>query len=245
MTILEVCIDTPAAIAVAALGGADRIEVCAALALGGLTPSSGLVAAAVASGVPVMAMIRPRPGGFDYDDAALAVMADDIDRVAALGVAGIVVGALAGAALDAGALEMLIARARAAGGRRGRAVQTTLHRAIDLCADPLAAVEQAVALGFDHVLSSGGAPTAVEGADMLRAMRRIAAGRCAIVAGAGVTPDNVRALVATTGVAAVHASCTVARAADAAAAALGFGSGEARIDLDRVFALKSRLVAAL
>ena len=77
--------------------------------------------------------------------------------------------------------------------------------------------------------------------DVLAAMQRTAAGRCTIVAGAGISPENVRALVAATGVAAVHASCRVARAVDPATTAFGFGSDAARIDLDRLVALKSRL----
>lgn len=242
MAILEVCIDTPAAIAIAAAGGADRIELCAALDVGGLTPSAGLVAAAVASGVPVMAMIRPHTGGFAYDESALAVMADDIDRVVALGAAGLVVGVLAGAALDGDALTRLLAHAEVAGARRGRRVETTLHRAIDLCEDPLAAVEQAIALGFDHILSSGAAPTAIEGTAVLAAMQRVAAGRCTIIAGAGVSPGTVGVLVAATGVGAVHASCRAACTAHATAGALGFGMAASAIDPDRVMALKACLL---
>ena len=238
MPLLEICVETPAAVAAARTGGADRLELCAALALGGLTPSLGLVALAVASGLPVMAMIRPVAGEFAYDAATLAVMADDIARVAALGVAGVVFGATSDDALDRQALALLMTTARQAGERRGRSLATTLHRAIDLCADPLRAVDTAIALGFDNILSSGGANTALDGAPILAAMNACAAGRCTLIAGAGVNADNVAALLAATGVDAVHASCTTTASVEST---FGFGPAPASPNARRVAALRGAM----
>ena len=92
--LLEICIDDADGVAAVVAGGADRIELCGALALGGLTPSAALVAKAVASGVPVHAMVRPRDGDFRYDAPDVALATEEIGHMVALGVAGVVVGAM-------------------------------------------------------------------------------------------------------------------------------------------------------
>jgi copper homeostasis protein len=92
--ILEICVDSLDGVAAAVSGGGDRLELCAALELGGLTPSATLLARAVATGVPVHAMIRLRAGGFVVGPAELDLMVEDIRRASALGAAGVVVGAL-------------------------------------------------------------------------------------------------------------------------------------------------------
>src|SRR3954451_1795199 len=92
--ILEICVDSPDGVAAAVAGGADRIELCSALELGGLTPSAALLARAAATGLPVHVMVRPRAGGFVPGPAELALVLDEIRRAAALGAAGVVVGAL-------------------------------------------------------------------------------------------------------------------------------------------------------
>ena len=201
--LLEICVDDPAGLAAAVAGGADRIELCAALALGGLTPSPAFVARAVATGVPVHVMIRPRAGDFAYSRDECDLMADDIAHFAAMGVSGFVTGVAApGGALDGGALARL--RAVAPG------CKAVVHRAIDLTPDPCAAIEVACAAGYDFVLSSGGERSAIDGAARLAAMNAAAAGRLVVVAGAGVSPDNVAALIAATGIAQVHASASKA-----------------------------------
>jgi copper homeostasis protein len=200
--ILEICVDSPVGIAAAVAGGADRLELCSALELGGLTPSAALLAHAVAAGLPVHAMVRPRAGGFVLAPDELALVLDEIRRAAALGAAGVVVGAL----LPDGRLdEAALARMRGA----ARDLAVVLHRAVDLTPDPAAATARAAALGYDKVLSSGGARTAVEGAAVLRAMVSAAGGRLAVVAGGGVRPGNVGRLIAATGVREVHASAGV------------------------------------
>jgi copper homeostasis protein len=216
--ILEVCVDSAEGLAAAIGGGADRIELCSALELGGLTPSPGLIRLAAMSPIPVYAMVRPRPGDFIFGPVDLDVMRAEIDVVRDAGLAGVVLGASkAGGALDEGVLRQLTAHAVGLG--------TTLHRAVDLVPDFDVAVDLAVELAFERILSSGGARHAVEGMDTIAAMLARAAGRIAIMAGSGVRPANVGILLDRLALTQVHASCSApARPADAAAVRLGFAN---------------------
>jgi copper homeostasis protein len=226
--LLEVCVDTPAGLAAAVEGGADRIELCAALELGGLTPSAGMMRAAAGCGRPVMALIRPRSGDFRHDAAELAVMRADIAEARRAGLAGVVIGATQGDALDGAALAGLVAAAEG--------MDVTLHRAADLCADPLAVVDLCHALGIRRILTSGGAASAASGLDRLAAMVRHAAGRLSIMPGGGVTPETVAALRGLRP-AEVHASCSV----PGPAAPMGFGAPRLT-SAERVRALKDVLL---
>lgn len=205
MTLLEVCVDSAEGLQAAWSGGADRIELCAALSEGGLTPSAGLVHQAAALPLPVYAMIRPRGGDFCYAPDEVAVMRRDIAEMRRAGLAGVVLGA----ATPEGALHAPLLRqlSQDAGGM-GR----TLHRVIDTVADPLPALETAIALGFERVLTSGGAATAMQGAALIARMVGAARGRLSVMAGAGVTPDTAAELVARTQVRELHASCRGPRA---------------------------------
>jgi copper homeostasis protein len=221
---LEICVESAAGAQAAIAGGADRLELCAALALGGLTPSQGLVAAVLAiagpAGVPVRAMVRPRAGDFAYDADMLDLAKAEAAALLAQGVDGLVFGAARGGVLDVAMLADWVSSLSRAFAPPG----LTLHRAVDLLDDPVSAVESAVALGFDHILTSGGAPIASDGKRAIAAMVVRAQGRCTIMAGAGVTPDTVAALVRDTGVRAVHASAsTLGHDGDPAAARLSFG----------------------
>jgi copper homeostasis protein len=214
--LLEICVDTPAGLKAAVAGGADRIELCSALDLGGLTPTPGLIALARQGQVPVRAMIRPHAKGFVYDAIDCDAMFAEIDAVRAAGLAGVVIGATT----DRGTLDIDLLRLQVA---RADGLAVTLHRCVDLLPDPVEAVGIAVALGIDTILTSGGASRAAEGACVIAAMQRAAAGRIEILAGSGVTADTVDALLAETGVTAVHASGrTALPTPDAAAVALGF-----------------------
>lgn len=199
--ILEVCVDTPAGLAAAIEGGADRIELCSALALQGLTPAPGLMAIAAEAEIPIYPMIRPRNGDFVYDAGDLDAIFRDIDAVRAAGLAGVVIGAnLPSGELDAEALAMLVAHAEGLG--------VTLHRAFDLTPDPFAALETAIDLGFERILTSGCALNAIAGAETIARLVGQADGRIAILAGGGVKPQNVAELIARTGVVEVHGSCS-------------------------------------
>lgn len=205
---LEVCVDTAEGLRIAVEGGADRIELCAALSVAGLTPSAGLIAFARDIGIPVYAMIRPTVGGFVYGPDEIDLMRRDIDAVRRAGLAGVVIGAsLPTGALDEASLGRLVRHAEGLG--------VTLHRAFDIVPDPAAALEAAIDLGFERILTSGGAATALAGARRIAALVRQAAGRIQIMAGSGVTPNNVIDIIEQTGVGEVHASCSAAILGDA------------------------------
>lgn len=221
---LEVCTDTPEGVRAAARAGADRIEICSALDLGGLSPGPGLIAAAAEAtrqaGLPAHMLIRPRAGDFTATAAELDAMCADVAAARAAGLAGVVIGVRdAAGGLDRDALERL---ATAAG-----PLALTLHRVIDTVADPCAALEMAVGLGFRRVLSSGGAPRAGDGLDGLARLVAQAAGRIEIMAGGGVTPAQVPALIAT-GIDALHGSCRAPADTPAQTQTDGFGFGTAR-----------------
>jgi copper homeostasis protein len=200
---VEVCVGDGVGLAAAIKGGAQRIELCSALSVGGLTPSAGLMRLARASPVPVFPMLRPRAGSFVYDVDELDLIRRDIDAVAEAGLRGVVLGASKPSGeLDASACEVLITQAR------GLGLAVTLHRAMDLTPDPVEAVDIAVALGAERVLTSGGARTAPEGVDTIAAMVARAAGRLSIMAGSGVSAANAAELVRRTGVREVHGSCS-------------------------------------
>lgn len=250
---IEVCVEDLHGIDTAIAGGAGRIELCAALAVGGLTPPASLIRAAVSAtagrtggpALPVHLLARPREGGFVYSRREQALIADDIRTAAEAGLAGIVIGALdATHRLDLPVLAAWIAHARALGTARGYPLSLTLHRAFDLCADLPAALEAAVSLGFDRILTSGGVPKAVDGVAMLGDLHRRAAGRIVILAGSGVSPATLPAILKS-GVHEVHASCRVASetATDPAELRFGFAAAERSVtDRDTVDRL-ARMIA--
>lgn len=238
MTLLEICVDDAAGLAAALEGGADRIELCSVLELGGLTPQPGLVALAARAPVPVRAMVRPRAGDFVFSLADRDAMLADIAAVRQAGLEGVVLGAsLPDGRLDIELLEQLAAAA----GNMPR----TLHRAFDLVPDMAEAIEQAIALGFDTILTSGRARTALDGLDDLALAHRLAGGRITIMAGSGVSAQTAPAILSRVPVAAVHASCGIsAPPASAPAAALGFVSPSRRAtSRDQVAALRAVLSA--
>ncbi len=199
--LLEVCVDTLQGAEAAVQGGAGRIELCSSLSEGGLTPSAGLMRAATALPVPVFAMIRPRGGLFHFTAADEGVMLADISAAREAGLAGVVLGVQGpNDGLNVG----MLARLAQAAGPLGR----TLHRVIDVVPDPLLALDQAIALGFERVLTSGAEPLAPDGVDLIAAMVRRAAGRLSVMPGCGLEPDNVRGVVAATGAREVHAACS-------------------------------------
>lgn len=217
---LEVCVDTSAGLAEAITGGADRIELCAALALGGLTPSAGFMAEAAACGLPVMAMIRPRAGNFVFSDRELTQMEVDIATARAAGLAGVVLGA----SLPDGRLDLdMLRRLKSAAGP----LDCTLHRAFDLVPDQAEALEQAVMLGFSRILTSGGEPTAEAGAERIADLLAQARGRISIMPGSGISSANAARFVAM-GAVELHASCARPFPTTGRAVELGFGPGAER-----------------
>jgi len=216
MTLLEIAVDSITGLDNAVRGGAQRIELCAALDIGGLTPTIGLMAVAAEAPVPVYAMIRPRAGHFVFDAREEEVMLADIQAARSVGLAGVVVGAsLTDNRLDTEMLARLIAVAEDLG--------VTLHRAFDLVPDMDAALEQAVELGFERILSSGGQPKAMDGADVLKRLVEKAGDRLSVMPGSGIRAGNVREIVARSGAREVHASGREALAVTPDAQSLAFG----------------------
>ncbi len=205
---LEVVTDTAAGVRAAVAGGADRIELVSALGIGGVTPSPGLTRMAVETGCPIRVMIRPRGGDFTYDTDEIDLMCHDIAAAREAGAAGVVFGAnqISGA-FDEEALRVLCAEAA------GWGLETALHRSFDLTPDPDEALDIAIELGVATILTSGGAKTAREGVAGLKRLMTRAAGRIEILAGIGVTADNVTDIVALSGVRSVHTSCSALVAA--------------------------------
>ncbi len=198
--LVEACVETVAGCRAAERAGADRIELCAHLEVGGTTPSDGLVAAARdATTLPLFVLVRPRGGDFVYADDELAVLARDVERARERGADGIVLG-------------VLDAERRVAGERmralldRAAPLPVTFHRAFDAARDPDEALHARRAPGVARVLTSGGAATAAEGAASLAHLVRRAAGAPIVLAGGGVRARNVAALVARSGVREVHLS---------------------------------------
>ncbi|MGV3550727.1 copper homeostasis protein CutC [Rhizobium sp.] len=235
--LLEICIDDLAGLEAAIEGGADRIELCSALALGGLTPSLGLMELAATFDIPCNAMIRPRAGDFVYSEEEIDIMLSDIAAARNAGLAGVVFGAsLPDGRLDRMALQTLT--------RAAEGLDLTLHRAFDLVPDIAEAVEIAVKLGFSRILTSGGAKTAVEGIDGLQRAIAAAEGRISIMPGSGVSSDNAARFLAL-GVTELHASCSVpVDASGGKVVDFGFQPESARrTDTTKVLALKQAMSA--
>ena len=192
--------DSHASALAACRGGADRLELCANLSIGGTTPSLALFRQVRRDcETPVNVLIRPRFGDFLYSPAEVEEMEDCVRRFRELGAQGVVLGALTpSGALD----EAVMSRLMEAAGD----MEVTLHRAFDMARDPLEALEAAVRLGCRTILTSGQQRDALAGAETLRALRERAAGRIALMAGSGVRKENIRDIHARTGVRVFHTS---------------------------------------
>lgn len=197
--ILEICCGSLDDVINAKAGGADRVELNSALFLGGLTPSIGLVREANKTGIPIMAMVRPRDGGFCYTEAEFECMLADVSAFAEIGVEGLVFGVLnSDGTVDYNRCAQLIEAA-------GDGVKV-FHRAFDVVPDWKTAMDELVELGFDRILTSGQASSSIEGAAALKEMIDYAAGRIEILPGGGIRPHNVCALIENCGCNQIHAS---------------------------------------
>lgn len=179
-------------------GGARRIELCDNLVEGGTTPSAGMIAACRSRlTIPVFVLVRPRGGDFLFSDAEQDVVLRDIAAARERGADGVVVGALrADGTVN---VEQVAAMIEAAG-----TASVTFHRAFDVSRDPAESLDALVSLGVSRVLTSGQAPSALEGATTLAALVARGSGRIGVLAGGGITEDNVERIVALSGVHEVH-----------------------------------------
>lgn len=202
--LLEICVDSLASARAAIRGGADRIELCSALALGGLTPYTQLLEQIrIESNIPVRCLIRPRAGDFLYTADEIHLLVRQIHDLKAAGANGFVIGCLtADGNLDTDAMKPLIDAAGDA--------DLTLHRCIDVSRDPLETYLQAGSLGFDTVLTSGAAASCMDGLDTLRSLLalRDRINGPEILIGAGVNSANAeRIIAALPNARAFHGSC--------------------------------------
>lgn len=197
---IEGCVDSHASALAACRGGADRLELCANLSIGGTTPSPALFRQVRRDcRLPVNVLVRPRFGDFLYSEAELEEMEDCVRLFRDLGADGVVLGALTpDGRLDEAAMARLV---NAAGD-----MTVTLHRAFDMTRDPLEALEAAIRLGCRTILTSGQEKDALTGAEILRLLRERAMGRMSIMAGCGVRAGNIREIHRRTGVHIFHTS---------------------------------------
>jgi copper homeostasis protein len=200
MPLVEICVDNVSGVRAAAEAGAARVEFCAALIEGGLTPSVGQIRRAVeiaGGALGVHVIIRPRGGDFLYDEDEVAAMASDIDAVKAEGADGIVIGLLrADGTIDADRTGRLIERARP--------LPVTFHRAFDVSRDPLAGLDILMELGVDRLLTSGQEPSVLQGAPLIRNLIERAAGRLVVMPGGDITSRNAARVLAETGAVELH-----------------------------------------
>ena len=196
---LEIAVGTPDEAACAVANGADRLELSCGLEVGGLTPSIGLFRAVRERvEVPLYVLLRPRAGGFAYTTGEFAVMQADAEAFLAEGATGVAFAALTSdGRIDHACCRALVNEAD------GKAV---FHRAFDFLPESLAALYELIQLGFERVLTSGGAATAAEGAANLAALNSFAAGRIEVLPAGTVRPHNVADLVRVTGIDQVHAA---------------------------------------
>ncbi len=192
---LEVCVDSVESAVIAKEAGADRLEVCANLVIGGTTPGvSQFRQIRKACGIGLHVLVRPRFGDFLYTDAEFQMMEEDIQMFGDLGADGVVAGCLTpDGGLDLGRMERL----RECAGP----MHLTLHRAFDVCRDPYQALEEAVSLGIDAILTSGQAPVCTEGEDTLKKLIAQARERIEVLVGSGVNAEAIRRLAES-----IHAS---------------------------------------
>ncbi len=200
MAILEICAGSVESAIAARDGGAARIELCAALEIGGTTPSAGLIAEArKIEGIVLNVIIRPRGGDFLYNEHEADCMEQDIRTCRQLGADGVVIGALtADGDIDTALCKRLIDAAKG--------MSITFHRAFDMCRDPKRALEELIAIGCDRVLTSGQAATAEAGLPLLKELVQQAAGRISIMPGCGVNSGNAARILQATGAVEIHAS---------------------------------------
>lgn len=209
---LEICCADLHSLRAAIAGGAQRVELCQALDVDGLTPSAGMIEMAVNSGIDVHVLIRPREGNFVYNEDEVDCMIYDIQMARKLGAEGVVIGALTpDGDIDIQACHRMIEAA-------GNKMHVTFHRAFDVCRNPEEALLEIHALGCDRLLTSGQASSAEEGIPLLKKLVAetkalepregcgVRGSKLRIMPGAGVTPQNAARIIKETGATEIHGS---------------------------------------
>ena len=198
--ILECCVDSVESAIHAVNGGADRLELCANLIIGGTTPDVSLVREIRKhTDIRIHALIRPRFGDFCYSKHEVELMKAQIRGLKDAGVEGVVIGVLDEEGhLNVPVMQELMAEAQG--------LSVTLHRAFDMCCNPIEAMEEAIRLGIDTILTSGQKQTAWEGRELLTELQKCADGRIVIMAGAGIGAETIKKLMPSTGITTYHMS---------------------------------------
>lgn len=200
LPLFEVCLDSLDGVITCQKAGIQRVELCAGLTEGGITPSIGTIQAArdIAQ-LDIMVMIRPRGGDFLYSPAELDGMARNIEACKAIGVTGVVFGLLTpNGDVDIESTKTLVELAGD--------LSVTFHRAFDLVRDPFASLDALIELGVDRILTSGQAATAPAGLPMIRQLVEKSTGRIGILPGCGIRPHNVQEILSYTGATEFHAT---------------------------------------
>jgi copper homeostasis protein len=196
--VVEVSIEGVDGLLVAQENGADRVELCASVLEGGITPSIGMVREALRRArVPVFVIVRPRGGDFLYSEAEFESMRQDVIALKELGVPGMVTGCLtADGQVDEKRTSELL--------HLGRPMSFTFHRAFDMVRDPVQALEVLISLGVDRLLTSGQRSTAIEGLATLKRLGHLASGRMIVMPCGGLRADNVAKVCRETGLWELH-----------------------------------------
>ncbi|WP_194852085.1 copper homeostasis protein CutC [Nonlabens antarcticus] len=199
--LLEICTANFQSAVNAQQAGAQRIELCSELAMGGITPSYGFMKqVAEQIEIPVMVLIRPRSGDFLYSKDEFEIMLKDIKICKELGFHGVVSGVLnSDFTIDVERTKLLVEAAKP--------LEFTFHRAFDHAVNPLVAVEQLAAMGVSRILTSGQSEKAIDGLDNLKAYQKVAGKKLMILPSGGINAENCSAF-AKAGFSEIHASAT-------------------------------------
>lgn len=197
---LECCVDSTASAICAKKGGADRLELCSNLVIGGTTPTLPLYRQIrEAADIRIHILIRPRFGDFLYTEPEKELIIKEIEMFREAGAEGIVIGCLKpDGTLDCEAMKQFIDCAGT--------MSVTLHRAFDMCRNPFQTLQDAISLGIDTILTSGCQSSCIKGIDLLRQLQHESGDKITILAGAGVDEKAVRLLLAETDITAFHMS---------------------------------------
>ncbi|WP_373777757.1 copper homeostasis protein CutC [Glaesserella sp.] len=235
---IEICVDNIESLITANQFPINRIELCAALSVGGITPNYGFIKQAQRySSVPLMLMIRPRAGDFLYGESEVEIMLEDIAVAKEFGIQGVVFGALiANGEIDLKTTTKLV--------EASRGMEIIFHRAFDLCHNPFLALEQLIELGCHRILTSGQQPTAFEGITTIQQLVQQAQGRIHIMAGCGVNAGNVKQIIQQTGVSDIHFSAKGQRKSamkSVSLATMGVSSQDDRLNIADPYQIHSIL----
>ena len=197
---LECCVDSVESAIAAKKGGADRLELCSALVIGGLSPSQALYQTIrEQTDLPIRVLLRPRFGDFCYTDFEHEILKKEVRSFRQLGADGIVIGSMnPDGTLHLEQMKELMEEAKG--------MPVTLHRAFDMCREPLETLEDAKKLGIDTILTSGQKNNCVDGTVLLKALVEKAQGKPEIMIGGGVDASVLGRLYEETGASAYHMS---------------------------------------